>query len=96
MAVDADITVQILRDIRDEMRGMRGELTERIDRLTVQLSAHAENTNRRLETIENTLADFCQQHLMLTRYVGNAERRQDTDIDDLRTRVERLERRKKH
>jgi hypothetical protein len=85
MSVDADITVQILRDIRDEMRGMRGEMT-----------VHAETTNRRLETIEHTLADFCQQHLMLTRYVGNAKHRQDSDIEDLRTRVERLERRKKH
>jgi hypothetical protein len=29
---------------------------------------------------------------MLARYVGNAERRQDDDIQDLRTRVEQLER----
>jgi hypothetical protein len=96
MTVDAGITVQILRDIRDEMRGMRGELNERIDRFTDRFAAHAETTDRRLETIEHTLADFCRQHLMLTRYVGNAERRQDSDIVDLRTRVERLERRKKH
>lgn len=85
MTVDADITVEILKDIRDEMRGMRGELTE--------LKDHAKVTNERLEVMEHTLSDFCQQHLMLTRHVGNVDRRQDDDIDDLRVRVTRLERR---
>jgi phage-related minor tail protein len=108
MTVDADITVEILRDIRDEMRGMRGELNgvnTRLDDLTnhtkvtnQRLEVIEDNTkvtNQRLEVIEHTLADFGQQHLMLTRYVGNVDRRQDEDIDDLRTRVTRLERRKK-
>jgi hypothetical protein len=105
MTVDADITVEILKDIRDDMRGMRGELTGvrgelqqvnvRLDRLTERVDDHAKVSNQRLEVIEHTLADFCQQHLMLTRYVGNVDRRQADDIDDLRTRVTRLERRKK-
>jgi hypothetical protein len=92
MTVDADITVEILRDIREEMRGMRGELTGVRGEL-IELKDHAKVTNQRLEVMEHTLSDFCQQHLMLTRHVGNVDRRQDDDIDDLRVRVTRLERR---
>jgi hypothetical protein len=95
MSVDGEIAVEILRDIRGEMRGMRGELVQmRGDLVQVrdEVRQLAETTNRRLETIEHTLVDFCQQHPMLARYVGNAERRQDDDIQDLRSRVEQLER----
>jgi ABC-type transporter Mla subunit MlaD len=34
-----DITIVVLREIRDEMRGMRAELSERIDQTNVRLDA---------------------------------------------------------
>ena len=44
----SDITVEILKDIRDEIRGVRTELHETRD----ELGARLEQTNERLERVE--------------------------------------------
>jgi uncharacterized coiled-coil DUF342 family protein len=46
-----DITIHVLREIRDEMRGMRAELSERID----QTNERLDQTNERLDRHERAL-----------------------------------------
>jgi hypothetical protein len=100
-----DLTISILREIRDEIRTTRTDLGARIDatnqRLETGLGAldqrlgetnlRLDEVNGRLEVVETTLKDFAGQHLLLTRYVRNSVDRHDDAIDDLRDRVEKLE-----
>ena len=48
-----DLTVEILKDIRTEMRGLRGELTE----LRGEVTHLREDTNRRFEAMQETMAE---------------------------------------
>ena len=84
---DTDLTVAILREIRDEIRSTRTDLNARLDETNTRLA----ETNTRLEVVETTLSDFSGQHLMLTRYVKNVIDRHDDAIEDLRERVTKLE-----
>jgi hypothetical protein len=81
---DSDLTVAVLREIRDEIRttnskldATRVELTAKIDETNVRL----DGVNSRLEIVETTLKDLAGQQLMLTRYIKNVVDRHDTDID---------------
>ena len=53
----SDLTIRVLTDIRDEIRGMRGEVratNERVDHLEVHLSrelAEVATTNRQIVTL---------------------------------------------
>lgn len=98
MTVDADVTVEILREIRDEIIATRTELKTEISQVKTELtefktevSEKLDTTNSRLEVVEHTLTDFAQQHLLLTRFVKNVAHRHDDELDELRTRVELLE-----
>jgi hypothetical protein len=91
---ESDVTVAILREIRDEIRGSN----VRLDAVRVELKAEIQETNQRLigvETrlaaVEETLKDLAAQQLMLTRYVKNVVDRHEQSIDDLRERLARLE-----
>lgn len=91
---DSDLTLSILREIRDavvttnariddtnvELRAMKSEMIEVKGELRV--------TNARLEVVEHTVKDAAGQIVMLARYVKN---KHETAIDDLRERVTRLE-----
>lgn len=91
---DSDLTLSILREIRDavvttnariddtnvELRAMKTELTE--------VKGELRQTNARLEIVEHTVKDAAGQIVMLARYVKN---KHETAIDDLRERVTRLE-----
>jgi hypothetical protein len=71
---DADLTVEILKDIRGEMRGMRAEQVETNRRLGVVEAAILDvrgeqmETNRRLDIVETTLLDLGQQQRFVVRY----------------------------
>lgn len=98
---DSEITTTILRQIRDELVGVRGAVektNQRLDatnqRLDVTnehldaLAAQAGLTNERLSVVETVLRDVASQVVFLGRYVKN---KQDVAIADLRKRVMRLE-----
>ena len=55
------ISVEILKDIREEMRGSREEMR----------SMHAEQvrTNQRLDVVETTLLDLADQQRFVVRYL---------------------------
>ena len=102
----ADLTIQILREIRDGVRATNERLDGligRVDGLNVRvdtlnervdgLSGRVDQTNERLDLVEKTLADMAGQFVFISRYVQNSVKRQDARIESLETRVEKIERR---
>ena len=85
-----ELTVAILREIRDEIRTTNQRLDVTNQRLDVT-NQRLETTNQRLEVVETTVTDFAAQHLVLTRYTKNIVDRHSQSIDDLRERVTKLE-----
>jgi hypothetical protein len=62
------ITVEILKQIRDEIRTTREDLgaridqtNSRIDRLGAELGGRIDQTNLRLDKVEGTLLDLAEQ-----------------------------------
>jgi hypothetical protein len=91
---DADLTVTVLREIRDEIRGSNTRLdgtNTRIDHLEASLGGRIDETNNRLSLVEHTLQDLATQQVMLGRYVRNSSDRQETAVEDLRERVGLIE-----
>jgi hypothetical protein len=94
---DSDVTVEILKDIRDEIRGVRGEVRElhadtnqRLDATNHRLDAN----NQRLDLVETTLLDLAEQNRFIVRYTrALAERHGDVEprVSALESRVEKLE-----
>ena len=98
---DSDITTTILRQIRDELVGVRGAVEKTNQRLDVtndrldvlaeqgyRTNERLELTNERLSVVETVLRDVAAQVVFVGRYVKN---KQDAAIADLRKRVVRLE-----
>ena len=75
----SDLTVEILKDIRDEMRGSRKEMR----------GMHAEQvrTNQRLDVVETTLLDLADQQRFVVRYLRAISERES----QLEARVDKLE-----
>jgi hypothetical protein len=48
----SDVTIEILKNIRDEIRGTRQELRDEIRATREELGARIDDTNRRLGTLE--------------------------------------------
>lgn len=92
MADVSDVTVEILKQIRDEIRTTRTDLAGRID----QTNARLDQTNARLDKVEETLLELAtQQRFMVKHLRENRDRelRIEAEVDSLRKRVEDIERR---
>jgi hypothetical protein len=79
MSMASDIAVEILKDIRDEMRGMRGEQVK---------------TNQRLDVVETTLLDLAEQQRFVVRYMRAISERDahlEPRVSSLEARVDKLE-----
>jgi BMFP domain-containing protein YqiC len=85
MAMASDITVELLKDIRDEIGGSRDELR----------SMHAEQiqTNHRLDIVETTLLDLADQQRSVVRYLRAISERDNLEprVSSLEARVDKLE-----
>ena len=82
----SDITVEILKDIRDEMRGMRAE--------QVGMRAEQVQTNQRLDVVETTLLDLAEQQRFVVRYmraISERDAQLEPRVSSLEARVEKLE-----
>jgi hypothetical protein len=98
---DSDITVEILKDIRDEIRGVRTGLGEEIRGVRSEVRELREDTNQRLDAnnqrldlVETTLLDLAEQQRFIVRYTkALAERHGDVEprVSALESRVEKLE-----
>ena len=98
---DSDLHLQVLVEMRDEIRQtnrqlgeLRTDVNKRLDDVNERLgdvNERLEGTNQRLGIIEHTMVDYGTQLVMLGRYMKNSTSRHENDIADLRTRVEKLE-----
>lgn len=107
MTEPTDITVEILRQIRDEIvctrtelrdeiASTRTELSTEIASTRAELSARIDQTNTRLTAVETTLLDLAEQQRFVVRHLGALtarDRKLEDDVDELRGRVEAIERR---
>jgi archaellum component FlaC len=91
-----DLTVQILREIRDGIHELRDDFNARLD----QTNSRLDQTNSRLERVEfglNDLGKFMRQIALdqakHERFHSHHVERLETDVDNLKGRVERLEER---
>jgi len=88
---DSEITLSVLREIRDAIVATNTNLSARIDGLSnrvetldQRLTSRIDETNARLTVVEHVVRDAAEQIMFLGRYTKNA-------IEDLRERVSRLE-----
>ena len=82
-----DVTVEILKGIRDEIRGLRADTNQRFDETNERL-------DKRLHTVETALLDLAEQQRFVVRYtraISERESRLEPRVVDLQTRVEKLE-----
>jgi hypothetical protein len=96
-----DITVEILKDIRDEIRGMRTGLGEEIRGVRVEVHELRADTNKRLDAtnqhldlVETAILDLVEQHRFVVRYTrAMSERGTELEprVSALETRVDKLE-----
>ena len=96
----SDITIEILKDIRNEIRGVSGRLDVTIQRLDVTIERldvtiqRLDVTNLRLGAVETTLLDVVEQQRFLVRYAKASSERDsfiETRVGNLETRVDKLE-----
>jgi polyhydroxyalkanoate synthesis regulator phasin len=95
---DSDLTVSILREIRDSIRMLDTNVTGRIDVLTGHvdvltgrvdvLADRVDVLTERVGHVEDAVKDAAAQILLLTRYVKN---KTEVEVADLRERVTKLE-----
>ena len=88
-----EITIEILKDIRDEIRGVRGE--------QIQTNQHLDKTNERLDhmtdrldIVETTLLDLAEQQRFVVRYtraISERDARLEPRVISLEARVDKLE-----
>jgi len=86
----SDVTVEILKDIRDEIRGVRTEVRE----LRSDTNQRLDATNERLGTVETALLDLAEQQRFVVRYtkvLSERDSRIDGRVTALETRVDKLE-----
>ena len=84
---DSELTVAILRELREGFRSTRDELRA----FRADVNARFDNVTTRFEVVEHSLKDLAGQQLMLTRFVKNVAERHGASIEDLDERVTRLE-----
>jgi len=85
-----DVTVEILKGIRDEIRGLRADTNQRFDETNERLDMN----NQRLHTVETALLDLAEQQRFVVRYtkaISERESRLEPRVVDLETRVDKLE-----
>ncbi len=89
----SDITVEILKDIRDEIRGVRNEQVQTREEIRGLRTEQAQ-TNQRLDTVETTLLDLAEQQRFVVRYtraISERDARLEPRVSGLEARVEKLE-----
>lgn len=81
---DSEITLSVLREIRDSIR----TTNTRLDALTTEVRTGFEQTSVRAGLGERTLKELTDQIVMIAKYLKN---RTEVEVQDLRTRVAKLE-----
>jgi len=93
----SDITVEILKEIRDEIRGTNARVdttNSRLDVANSRLDTLEHALSHRLEAVETTLLDLAEQQRFVVRYtkaISERDTRLEPRLSALESRVEKLE-----
>ena len=90
MTEPENLTLEVLRQIRDELITTRTDLGGRLD----QTNPRLDQSNARLSAVETTLLDLAGQQRFVVRHLSTLtqrDQRLEMDVEELRARVERLE-----
>ncbi len=88
------MTVELLKDIRDESRGVRGEFRAEIRGLRDDTNQRLEANTQRLDLVETTLRDLAEQQRFVvrdTKAISERGTSLEPRVSALETRVEKLE-----
>lgn len=98
---DSDMTVEILKDIRDDMRGMRTELRDEVHAVRTELReelggvrAELRIHTERFGVVESALRDLAEQQRFVVRYtkaLSERDSRLEGRVSSLESRVDKLE-----
>jgi hypothetical protein len=89
-----DVTIEILKDIRDEIRGLGGEVRGVRSELGQEIRGLREDTNQRFHEVETAILDLAEQNRFIVRYTkALSERHADVEprVSALEDRVGKLE-----
>ncbi len=95
-----DLPIEILKDIREEIRATNQRLDATNQRLDVSIErldltiARLDVTNERLDTVGSTLLDLVEQQRFVVRYtraLSEPDTRLERRVDELEIRMEKLE-----
>jgi len=99
-----DITIEILKDIRDDIRGVRsGVLDVRAEVHEVRAEVHdlrtdvqdlRTDTNKRFALVEAAILDLAEQHRFVVRYtkaIADRDGQLEPRVSALESRVNKLE-----
>ena len=93
----SDITIEILKDIRDEIRGTNARVdttNSRLDVTNTRLDTLEHALSHRLEAVETTLLDLAEQQRFVVRYtkaISERDTRLEPRLSALESRIEKLE-----
>jgi hypothetical protein len=90
----SDMTVEILKDIRDGVRGTNARLDAVESTLTHRLEAVGSTLSHRLGAVEATLLELAEQQRFVVRYtkaISERDAQLEPRILDLEVRVDKLE-----
>ncbi len=97
----SELTIEILKQIRDEMSATRTELRdeiratrEELHATRTELSGRIDTLTTRVESVETTLVELATQQRFVVRHLTTLSRRDrhlEDELDELRTRVDALE-----
>ncbi len=94
MTEPADLTLHVLRQIRDEIVSTRTELSARIDTMRDDLGSRIDVTNVRVDKVEHALLDLAEQQRFVVRHLQaltTRDRRLEDEVGELRGRLEVVE-----
>ena len=104
MSDTADLTIQVLRQIRDEIVTTRTDLGARIERTNERIertneridrtNERIDENNQRTARIEHTLLDLAEQQRFVVRHLKTLterDRRLEEDITEIRGRLDVVE-----
>ena len=84
------MTIEILKDIRDDIRGVRSGVHD----LRTEVHELRSDTNKRFALVEAAILDLAEQHRFVVRYtkaIADRDGQLEPRVSSLESRVEKLE-----
>jgi len=92
-----DLTIEILKDIRDDIRGVRSGVNEvraEVHDVRTEVQDLRTDTNKRFALVEAAILDLTEQHRFVVRYtkaIADRDGQLEPRVSALESRVNKLE-----